>query len=184
MTPTPPDRARFEQLFDRHHRAVLGYALRRSGGPHDAADVVADTFLVAWRRLDDVPLGNDALPWLFGVARRVLANHRRSEQRRGDLAARMGEQLAAQLASTPLTPSQPHGAIGPALAQLSSDDREILLLSAWEGLQPAEIAAVMGLRGATARSRLRRARGRLERVLADQTPSAPPHHDAIQEVVR
>lgn len=79
-------RARFERLYDAHYAPVLAYALRRSGRTV-AHDVAAETFLVAWRRLDDVPV--DAAPWLYGVARRVLANERRAEKRRAALAERM-----------------------------------------------------------------------------------------------
>ena len=77
---------RFEELFREHYGAVRGYALRRA--PADLAqDAVSETFLVAWRRLDDVPA--DALPWLFGVARRVLANQRRSADRSSALERRL-----------------------------------------------------------------------------------------------
>ena len=80
----PPDRRRerFEEVFGAHRDAVLGYLRRRTDSGHDAADLLADTFLVAWRRLDDLPPGNQTRPWLYGVARRVLANHRRGEGRR------------------------------------------------------------------------------------------------------
>src|SRR6478672_7119633 len=69
--------ARFEELFARTRSALMGYAVRRVGDPADAADVVAETYLVAWRRLDEVPPGEETRLWLFGVARRVLANHQR-----------------------------------------------------------------------------------------------------------
>ena len=86
MSESPPDRrVRFENLFTRHHDPVLRYVVRRLDVREDAADLVAETFLIAWRRLDDVP-ENQALPWLYGVARRVLANHRRGELRRYGLA--------------------------------------------------------------------------------------------------
>lgn len=86
MSPPPPGdadarRVRFTDLFDRTHAPLLAYAVRRVADPADAADVVAETFLVAWRRLDDVPAGEAARPWLYGVARRVLANHYRGERR-------------------------------------------------------------------------------------------------------
>jgi RNA polymerase sigma-70 factor (ECF subfamily) len=75
----PPDerRRRFEEIYAACHDPVLGYVLRRTGNGHDAADVLAETFLTAWRRLDDVPGGESTRPWLYGVARRVLANHHR-----------------------------------------------------------------------------------------------------------
>jgi DNA-directed RNA polymerase specialized sigma24 family protein len=84
---SPPDvatnerRHRFEELYAAHHASLLGYALRRTANTDDAADVLAETFLAAWRRLDDVPPGPQARLWLYGTARRVLANQRRGELR-------------------------------------------------------------------------------------------------------
>src|SRR3954464_15954393 len=76
------DERRFRALFDAEARGVLGYALRRVGHREDAADVVAETFGVAWRGMGDVPAGDDARLWLYGVARNVLANQRRGALRR------------------------------------------------------------------------------------------------------
>ena len=77
---------RYGRLYRDQGRAVLAYALRRVGDPEDAADVVAETFLVAWRRIDAVP--DHELPWLFGVARKVIANQRRGERRLASLTHR------------------------------------------------------------------------------------------------
>src|SRR5262249_25660963 len=90
QAPMSTSRSRFEALYAAHGRAILGSALRRVSRPADAADVVAEPFLVAWRRLDDVPPGAEARPWLSGVARRTLANHRRGERRRQRLGQRLG----------------------------------------------------------------------------------------------
>ena len=76
---------RFTELYDRYSGHILAYAARRTAGNADAADVLAETFLVAWRRLDDVPTDEAARPWLYGVARRVLANHHRGVTRRSRL---------------------------------------------------------------------------------------------------
>jgi RNA polymerase sigma factor (sigma-70 family) len=159
-----PDRVRFAVLFDEHRRSVLGYALRRLDDPEDAADVVAETFLVAWRRLDDVPGGSGARPWLFGVARRVLANQQRSTRRHVGLADRLGRELATQVAHV-REASVGDLQVRRALAALSDDDRQVLLLAGWEGLTPAEIGVVVGVSGVTARSRLHRARRRLRAEL-------------------
>jgi RNA polymerase sigma factor (sigma-70 family) len=155
---------RFDRLFGEHRRAVLGYALRRADDPADAADVLAETFLIAWRRLDDVPFEEGARAWLLGVARRVLANQRRGARRHSELAERIGRELATQLAQVP-EPSETDMLVLGALATLSEDDREVLLLAGWEGLSPSEIAAAMGLRAVTVRSRLHRARRRLRAAL-------------------
>jgi RNA polymerase sigma-70 factor (ECF subfamily) len=156
--------ARFERLYVDHGRAILAYAVRRSADAQDAADVVAETFLVAWRRLDDVPPSGEARLWLYGVARRVLANQQRSERRRGRLAERLGRELPAALESVPL-PAPPTGAIRDALAALEPADQELLRLCAWEELSPREIAVVLGISQAAARSRLHRARHRLRAAL-------------------
>ena len=86
-----PSEHRFRALFAAHERAILAYALRRVTDPADAAEVVAETFLVAWRRLDDVATGDGERPWLYGVARRVLANQRRGYERRDRLRTRLGD---------------------------------------------------------------------------------------------
>ena len=89
-------RRRFEALYAQYHAQVLGYALRRIDSPDEAADVLAETFLVAWRRLEVVPEGERSCLWLYGVARRVLSNHRRGEHRRTQLADRLREELSAR----------------------------------------------------------------------------------------
>ena len=152
---TPQER--FTTLFDRTHQPLLAYAVRRVWDPADAADVVAETFLVAWRRLDDVPEGDHARPWLFGVARRVLANHYRGERRRTALGDRLREALLTMAPATDREPTT----VELALARLSSDDQELLRLVAWEGLARDEIALALGAPRATVRVRLHRARQRL-----------------------
>jgi RNA polymerase sigma factor (sigma-70 family) len=155
---------RLADLYEAHGRDVLAYALRRAGGPEDAADVVAETFLIAWRKLPDVPAGDDARLWLYGVARRVLANQRRGERRR----LRLGERLRADVAAMAASQSSPSGerpAVLVALSQLDEDDRELLLLVGWEELEPAQAARVVGGSVVAVRSRLHRARRRLRTAM-------------------
>ena len=153
----------FRRLYRENFDALLGYALRRTARPEDAADVVADTFLVAWRRQRDVPPGDQARLWLYGVARRTLANQRRGDTRRTHLGERLGAELARvpDLADDVTT----HHLLSQALDQLADRDREVLRLSEWEGLQPREIAVVLGTSAVAARARLSRARSRLRREL-------------------
>lgn len=169
--PEPPTdgdaQARFDTLFESTHRGLLAYAVRRVVDPADAADVVAETYLVAWRRLADVPPGDSARPWLFSVARRVLANLHRGERRRLALADR----LRATLVETvpPPDASVLDGGRSPverALAGLSEPDQEVLRLHAWEELAHDEIALVLGLPRGAVRVRLHRARNRLAARLA------------------
>lgn len=153
----------FEALFTAESRAILGYALRRTQAAEDAADVVAETFLVAWRRIEDVPRGPDARLWLYGVARRVLANHLRGAERRH----RLGERLRAQLMEH-VEVAYDHDAhdavdlVRQAMLRLDEDDRELLQLTNWEGLTPTELATAMSVPAATVRTRLHRARKRLK----------------------
>lgn len=145
-------RARFERVFTTHYASVLAYGLRPCE-PQVAQDV-AEVFLVAWRRLDEVP--ELELPWLYGVARRVLANELRSARRRRALADRSSIALRAGLERSASDPD-----VIAALAQLRARDRELLLLTAWDGLSSAEAAAALGCSNAAARVRLHRARRRL-----------------------
>jgi RNA polymerase sigma-70 factor (ECF subfamily) len=163
MQPEPTEE-RLARLYAEHGRDVLAYALRRAPGPEDAADVVAETFLIAWRRLDDVPRGADSRLWLYGVARRVLANQRRGERRRLRLGERLRAELAGALPSYP-PPSAERSAVLAALSRLDADDRELLLLVGWEGLEPAQAARVLGCSGGTVRSHLHRARRRLRAAM-------------------
>ena len=160
---------RFEDAYRSAGTAVLGYALRRSDSREDALDVVAETFAVAWRRRSDMPVDPEEVrPWLFGIARRCLANAVRSTHRAG----RLGARLAASFddASVP-DPSTLHEnraesrRVHEALEQLSPDDRELVTLIAWEGLTPSGAATVLGLSPGTARVRLHRARTRLRAAL-------------------
>jgi len=161
---------RFGQLYRDQGRAILAYALRRVEGPEDAADVVAETFLVAWRRLDEVPSDARARLWLFGVARRVIANRHRAERRRTRLGERLAESLRTELATQP-APAGEAAEVMRAMGGLGDDDRELLLLVAWEELSPGQAAKVLGISSLAARSRLHRARRRL-RDLLEQRESA------------
>lgn len=160
-------RGRFEEIYEEYSGLILGYAVQRTSDHHDAADVVAETFAVAWRRIHDVPDGEEARPWLYGVARKVLANHHRSDRRRRLLNDRAASDLETRLADAATSVDGPdRGAIAAAFEVLSDSDRELLALVGWEGLVREEIATVLGCSRATVRVRLHRARRRFERELA------------------
>jgi RNA polymerase sigma-70 factor (ECF subfamily) len=152
------EETRFEAIFDRHYPAVAAYVARRAS-PELVDDVLADTFLVVWRRLDDVPA--DPLPWLIGVARKTLATHRRAQTRRLSLISR--------LVATRMTPSgdsaNETAGVTEALRRLSARDREAITLIAWEGLTPREAAAAVGVSPVAFRVRLHRAKRRLRDLL-------------------
>jgi RNA polymerase sigma-70 factor, ECF subfamily len=157
---------RFDRLFAAHYSAVLAYALRRV--PRALAeDAVSETFLAAWRRLDELPA--DSAPWLYGTARRMLANQRRSARRREALLHRLTH-FGRDPAPTLLQVSD--GRVSAALAELPEREREAVLLVAWEGLSPARAAVAAGCSPDALRQRLHRGRRRLARALADHHPSA------------
>jgi RNA polymerase sigma-70 factor (ECF subfamily) len=167
---------RFSDLYRDHARELLGYALRRSADPDDAADVVAETFLIAWRRLGEVPHGDETRLWLYGTARRVLANRDRGTRRRDRLTERLRDELRRQL---PAHRPQEGSAFLEALAGLDEADRELLMLIGWEELAPTQAAQALGISPLAARTRLHRARRRLRARLANQ-PSPDSRNTEIE----
>ena len=156
---------RFEAVFAVCSKAVFAYARRRA--TRDVADdVVAETFLVAWRRVDELPL--EPLPWLIGVARKVLANRRRSDDRRVALSARLRSLPACPESADPGDTWTAAERVRAALAALPAGEREVIELLAWEGLSPAEIATALEIARATVYVRLHRARQRLTRALEEE----------------
>lgn len=153
---------RFRSLYDQHFRDVLAFCLRRSPAA-DAYDSANEVFAIAWRRIDDVPTGEAARPWLFVVAKRVLYRRRRSVLRFHNLAVR----VAGEHRQDPPQPEAivvrraEYEAVLDAAARLSAADREILTLAAWEGLPHREIAEVLGCSIAAVDQRLHRAKRRL-----------------------
>jgi RNA polymerase sigma-70 factor (ECF subfamily) len=148
---------------------MVAFALRRTPTPDDAADVVAETFLTAWRRLDEVPDPPDSRLWLYAAARRVLANQRRGQQRYQRLAVRLRAVRAGQVGAASggvAIDDRDTATVAAAFGRLKADDREVLAMAGWEGLTADEIARVLGCTAGTARVRLHRARGRFARELA------------------
>lgn len=160
MTEAGHREARFNRLYELHLDAVRAYAWRRAPGLAD--EIAAETFLVAWRRLEEVP--DDALPWLIGVARNVRANLRRGDRRRDALVRRLGADAVRR--GDPATAVADYEALRSALAGLSEDDREVLFLTAWDDLDRGEIARALGCSRANVAVRLFRARRRLEAAVA------------------
>jgi len=152
--------ARLAALWDAHAVRLHAYALRHSD-PDTAQDLLSETFLVAWRRLPDVPA--DALPWLLVVARNLLHADRRAQVRRRELATELTrlERAAPAVTGTPESLAAEREALLHGLAALSEKEREALLLVAWDGLAPAQAADVAGCTTAALHVRLHRARRRL-----------------------
>jgi RNA polymerase sigma-70 factor (ECF subfamily) len=164
-------RQEFEQLYREHAGAVLAYARRRT--TREAADdVIADVFLIAWRRVDDVPA--EPLPWLLGVARKVLANQRRGEHRGAELRERIRGQQVSGVRSV-LGDDGPSAAVR-ALWSLGASDQELLMLIAWDRLTRAQAAEALEISVGTLAVRLHRARRRLANARA-AIGDADPAHD-------
>lgn len=155
--------SQFEALFRAQYARVLAYALRRTRDRPLAEEITAEVFLTAWRRLDSIP-PDGQLPWLLATARKTLANHWRAAAIRppsalsGERVAEAGgPDLGDQLAQRDL--------VARAFAALGDGDREVLALVAWEGLEPSEAAAVLGIAAPVFSVRLHRARSRLKKQL-------------------
>lgn len=181
--PEPPE-TRFRRLYDANYEALFAFALRRCDDATEAHDVTADTFLVLWRRLHESPPDQEVPLWLYGVARRVLANRRRTSLRSERLVARLGhitreeadmaDEIARRAAAVAVVRS---------IAQLRDDDREILLLASWEKLGTAEIATVIGCSPNAAAIRLHRARKRLTEIYRKENGEAG-HKEGEQPQLR
>lgn len=165
------DQERFSWLFEAHYGLVHAFAERRVG--RDLADeVAAETFLVAWRRLEAVPA--EPLPWLYGVARNVVLRQRRASARHATT-----QELIARERPGPVTDDDgEHDGLWRAWEQLSDNDREVLSLAAWEELSVRDAAQVLGVPASVFSVRLHRARRRLERHLKQTGSSSVP---AIRE---
>jgi RNA polymerase sigma-70 factor (ECF subfamily) len=150
-----------DELFTAYAGDVFAFALRRSS-PSTAEDVVSETFLVAWRRLDSVP--DTPKPWLLAVARRVLANQRRSNGRQSAVRSRLGASDPDAWCRVDVERSG-DPAVLDALAELAPADRDAITLIAWDGLTAEEAAIVLGCSRATFYVRLHRAKKRLAALL-------------------
>jgi len=159
-------REQFDRLFQTHYEPILRYAARRVG-TESAHDVANETFLVAWRRQDKVPsAAEEELPWLYGVARQIIANEERSRRRRD----RLGARLRAVRQPDQCAPQPETGSVLSAMNRLSPGDREVLRLVAWEGLDNRAAAIVVGCSARTFSVRLHRARKRLAAELSSTEP--------------
>jgi DNA-directed RNA polymerase specialized sigma24 family protein len=162
----------FSELYRRTHIDVLAFLLRRCSTAEDAADCLAETYLLAWQKRDQMPTGAETRPWLFGVARNVM---RRGNELRGRTAAAAGA-LAAEL--------QRSGAVGPApdlpepdpvtaaIRNLPELEQEIITMLIWDELAPREVAAVLGLTPNVVRVRAHRARAKLKAALDHDRPDS------------
>jgi RNA polymerase sigma-70 factor (ECF subfamily) len=165
--------ARFETIYNATKDDIAHYLLRRCDSAVDAADIAAETFSVVWRRMSDLPADNEIRPWVFGVARRVLANHRRSDDARSRLALRLQHSFD-EAARTAGGRHPSADSVHRALAGLSVIDRELLTLVVWDGRSPSDAAIAVGISAGAARVRLHRARQRMRARLAENIEPTTP----------
>jgi RNA polymerase sigma factor (sigma-70 family) len=173
MRPAEQREARFERLFDDTSADVLAYALRRVRRAEDAADVVSETFLIAWRKLDSLPPGDEARLWLFGVARNVLRRGVSRERATDTVVERLAHELRDAVSTFQPSEEERSPVLWAALKALPESHREVILLAAWEELSSREIAAAMGTPVNLVRVRLHRARSRLKQELTALCADAP-----------
>ena len=170
----PSESAAFQAVFDAHQQALRAYCLRRLPVSH-ADDAVAEVFLVVWRRLDEAPAGSECRLWLYGIARNVIRNSRRSMDRFRRLKDRVSRQPRHHLESPEVVmvrnadAERLHGA----LDRLRPEEREIVLLRTWEELSSAEIGTVMNLTPKAVDNRLARVHNKLAELVTQPAPVAP-----------
>ena len=169
----PSREARFRAVYEATYDDLLRFAQRRVDPSH-AEDVAADAFLVAWRRLDDMPVEvGDARPWLFGVARATILNHRRSGRRREALAVRLADATSSTGGESDEALAASRLDLAAGWARLSPAEQEAISLAVWEGLSSAQAGVVLGCTATAYRLRLSRARRALRRHL-DATAASEP----------
>ena len=173
----PEHRERFRRVFDDHYDDLLRYCLRRLSRA-DANDAVAEVFTVVWRKVDQLPEGDEARLWLYAIARNIVRNSQRSARRAGLLRRRIGA-LASQpvpAVESAIIRGEEARLIVDAMATLSPGDQEVLRLRAYEGLDSAQIASVLACSEVAARKRVSRAVSRLAKAAG--FPKSDGVHDS------
>ena len=161
----------FAALYERCFPAVWAYAVSRVGR-QAAEDVVSETFAIAWRRRPDIPIGADAIPWLLAVARNVTRQNLRADVRRRLIDAEVVNQGSESAATEDIADAVvDRTQVLAALGSLTAADQEVLILVAWHGLSPTQLAEALGCARATSFVRLHRARRRLERAMSAEAPT-------------
>lgn len=179
----PDERESFRGLYREHYAALLAYCARRVDRD-SAPDVTAEVFSVAWRRMDSMPDGDAALPWLYGVAAKTVANHRRTQRRRAHLMDKARRFADRENPSTEVQVIRriEDAAVLEAISRMRRIDREVLLLSAWEELAAPAISTALDISVAAAEKRLARAKQRLAAELA-RADARLSHRDKSRETV-
>ena len=174
MAQSPSSHVTFRKVFDEHHDPVHMYCLRRLN-VEDANEATAEVFLVAWRRVDRIPSGPEALPWLYGVARNVVRNQRRSQHRRARLVARLGSIREAPHEEPEPQVVRHHQEVEvhEALSRLRPQDQELLRLKAWDGLSNDQIGDLLGISHRAVEGRYARALNKMSKYLPTERQAEP-----------
>ncbi|MGO9198421.1 MAG: RNA polymerase sigma factor [Acidimicrobiales bacterium] len=172
MAMTGDEQVQFRRLYDDNVDAVYRYVENRRREHSDVGDVVAEVFAVAWRRRNDKDAAPSSRAWLIGVARRVVADHRRGDARRSRLVTKLSQRPVPPLPDDS-SPTTLHDRLAAAIAKLAPRDQELLRLLAWDELSRAEAAAVLGCSINAVNVRLHRALKRLSRALDESPPVSP-----------
>mgnify|MGYP001819655043 CR=1 FL=1 len=176
MAQSPSSHATFRSVFEEHHDAIHRYCLRRLG-IDDANEATAEVFLVAWRRVERLPRHPEVLPWLYGVARNVVRNHRRGHHRRARLLGRLGSvrEVPGDEPELQVVRHHQEAEVHEALQRLRPEDQELLRLKAWEGLSNSQIGDLLGMSHRAVEGRYPRALKKLSKhlTMADQRDASP-----------
>jgi RNA polymerase sigma-70 factor (ECF subfamily) len=166
--------ADFSALYRETHADVLAFLLRRCPTADDAADCLAETYLAAWQKRDQLPAGTDARPWLFGVARNMMRRGREHRSRIATAAQALATELGAGSRVCPAPNIGDDDPIMVALRELPAIEQEIITMISWDGLTPREISVVLDMSPNVVRVRAHRARAKLRSVLAKSAPGSEP----------
>ncbi len=175
--PARDEGEQFSRIYAETSQDLLAFLLRRCSTAEEAADCLAETYRIAWEKRNRTPGGDQARPWLFGIARNVSRRQRADQERATETSRELA--LAAERSNPTTRPED--SAVAAALSELSPLDQEIIMMLSWDGLAPREVASVLGLSPNAVRIRAHRARTRLRVLLApsdavedSDTPDASP----------
>jgi RNA polymerase sigma-70 factor (ECF subfamily) len=157
---------KFEALYAANVKDLLSYAIRRSSNTHDAVEVVSESLLIAWRRIDLVPDGIEARLWLYGVVRNVMNNSRRTSKRQKRLIEKVSSLLESDHQDETRSPDSRASYVHEALKQLRPIEAEVIRLTVWEELSSLQISTLLQIPPETVRTHLHRGRSKLRVLLS------------------
>jgi len=164
---------KFRAVYADHAQTILKYCLRRTNTSEQAADIVSETFLITWKKIDVVPEGKEAAYWLYSVARRVLANSYRKQANQEKLGNSLKEYLSTNEPKNFSDASVDKLVVDDALMKLDDAERELITLANWEGLKSREIGKILHNPAVTVRNKLTKIRKKLKIELQKNSEQFP-----------